>query len=669
VSGLLIAVWLLPLAGALTIWALGPQLRRGAGWLGSATVLIAFAFALAQVQDAFNVPLRDAYPQGYHFTLVTWIPGFQLGLMLDPLSLLWTVIITGVGGLIHVYSLGYMWNDRAIARFFAYMNFFVFAMLTLVLSDNLVGLLVGWGLVGLASYFLIGFWFDRPSAVEAARKAFVINVVGDVGIMFAVFALYRATGSITFASIFGHANALPATLPPAVLFGICGALFIGCAAKSAQVPLHTWLPDAMEGPTPVSALIHAATMVTAGVYLIARFAPLWNASPSARELVGVVGAGTALLGAILGITQWDIKRILAYSTMSQIGYMIMGVGIGAYQAGVLHFFTHAFFKAGLFLTAGLLIHELHDEQDVRKMGGLSRRMPFAFYAMLAGTLAIIGFPGFSGYFSKDAVVYAMLEHGQPWLYTIGALTAGITAYYMFRMLFLAFFGPYRGELDDAELGILPDRRAHRDEHMPPVHPVEIGQPTVVAHEHAPTWLMNVPVAILALFAVIAGYVAIGGTSSWWWRVFAGLSAGAPAITAPSVPFSESLSTLLVSGLVALGMVVAYLRYGSPAAQAASVAKIRAETLGRPAIFAHAFYFDDAIDVLIVRPARSVGSFIARIVDPHVLDGGVRDVVWGAGALGVVFRALQTGLVRSYALTILVGTACFIVYFALIGTAK
>ena len=323
--------------------------------------------------------------------------------------------------MIHIYSIGYMWNDRAPARFFAYLNFFVFSMLTLVLSDNVVGLLVGWGLVGLASYFLIGFWFDRPSAVAAARKAFVINVFGDIGLMFAVFALFATTGSITYATIFAKVQAIS----PTGIFIICLALFIACAAKSAQVPLHTWLPDAMEGPTPVSALIHAATMVTAGVYLIARFAPLWSSSPPAQELVGIVGGLTMVLGAVLGISQWDIKRILAYSTMSQIGYMIMGVGVGAYQAGVLHFFTHAFFKAELFLTSGLIIHALHDEQDVRKMGGLARRMPFAFYAMLIGTLAIIGFPGFSGYFSKDAVVYAMLERNHPVLYVAGALTAGV----------------------------------------------------------------------------------------------------------------------------------------------------------------------------------------------------------------------------------------------------
>ncbi|MBD5654506.1 MAG: NADH-quinone oxidoreductase subunit L, partial [Candidatus Eremiobacteraeota bacterium] len=461
-------IWLLPLFGAVAIWAFGPQLRRGAGWLGSATVLVSFVLTvLSFASNGGASPAAQA--AGASAPLVRWMPGFSFGLQLDPLSLLWTLIITGVGGLIHLYSIGYMWGDRAIARFFAYLNFFVFAMLTLVLSDNLVGLLVGWGLVGLASYLLIGFWFYKPSAVAAARKAFVINVVGDVGIMLAVFAIFSATGSVGYAEIFAKAG----TLPSSLILLICVGLFIGAAAKSAQVPLHTWLPDAMEGPTPVSALIHAATMVTAGVYLIARFAPLFNLSPPAQELVAVVGALTMVTGAVLGVAQWDIKRILAYSTMSQIGYMIMGVGVGAYQAGVLHFFTHAFFKAQLFLGAGLIIHALHDEQDVRKMGGLAKKLPFAFWAMLVGTLAIIGFPGLSDYFSKDAVVYAMLEHNHPVLYVAGVLTAGITAYYMFRMIFLTFFGPYRGEVSDDELGILPDRRAHRDED--------------VTHSHAPDW--------------------------------------------------------------------------------------------------------------------------------------------------------------------------------------
>jgi NADH-quinone oxidoreductase subunit L len=550
---LLELVWVLPLAGAIVLWAFGPELKRTAGAVGSATVLASFVATLFLAGPA-------TAPTPLHQVLITWVPGFTFGLLLDPLSLLWTFIITGVGGLIHVYSIGYMWSDKAIARFFAYMNFFVFAMLTLVLSDNVVGLLVGWGLVGLASYFLIGFWFYKPTAVAAAKKAFVINVVGDVGIMFAVFALYAATGSIAFADIFAKAGGLAS----ATLVAICIGLFVGAAAKSAQVPLQTWLPDAMEGPTPVSALIHAATMVTAGVYLVARFAPLYSLSPPVQELVGVIGATTMVLGAILGIAQWDIKRILAYSTMSQIGYMIMGVGVGAYQAGVLHFFTHAFFKAELFLTAGIIIHALHDEQDVRKMGGLRERQPFAFWAMLIGTLALIGFPLTSAFYSKDAVIYGALEHGHPLLYFAGVLTAGVTAYYMFRMLFLTFFGPYRGDVADVQLGIASSAAAAHAE----------------GHEdsHAPAWLMQLPVAILIVPTIAAGYVTIGfGGPSFWSRFFATTFAVSDNVAGPVLPIAEWASSLIVLLLVALGIVVAYLRYGAPAAQAAAIDRVKAET--------------------------------------------------------------------------------------------
>ena len=442
---MLFVIWLVPLAGAILNWAFGPQLKRAAGIVGCAALAVPFVATLA----AWGIATQNSGTTvGAHQHLFSWMPGFDFGLLLDPLSLIWALIITGVGFLIHVYSVGYMWNDNAIARFFAYMNFFVFAMLTLVLSDNFVGLLVGWGLVGLASYFLIGFWFFKPAAVAAARKAFVINVVGDVAIMFAIFMMFAKIGSTTFADVFTHVGALDGWL-----FWTCLFLFIGAAAKSAQIPLHTWLPDAMEGPTPVSALIHAATMVTAGVYLVARCWPLWNASHDAQLLVGTIGGLTALVGALLGVAQWDIKRILAYSTMSQIGYMIMGVGVTAYQAGVAHFFTHAFFKACLFLGAGIVIHELADEQDIRRMGGMRSRAPVAFFAMFAAVLAISGFPGFAGFFSKDAVVFGALEHGHPWLYVVGIVTAGITAYYMFRLFFVTFFGTYRGDLDPAQVGV------------------------------------------------------------------------------------------------------------------------------------------------------------------------------------------------------------------------
>ncbi|GAC1559482.1 MAG: NADH-quinone oxidoreductase subunit L [Vulcanimicrobiaceae bacterium] len=643
-SGHLALIWLLPLVGAIVLWAFGPQLRRNAGYVGSASVLVAFALALLDFGDAAN-------SSGLRQSLVSWGPGFDLGLQLDALSLLWTLVITGVGGLIHVYSIGYMWSDRAIARFFAYMNFFVFSMLTLVLADNVVGLLVGWGLVGLASYFLIGFWFYKPTAVAAARKAFVINVFGDIGIMFAIFALYGAANSIAFADIFAKAG----TFGEPFVLAVCVGLFIGAMAKSAQVPLHTWLPDAMEGPTPVSALIHAATMVTAGVYLVARFAPLFNLSPTAQEMVAVVGALTMVTGAILGTGQWDIKRILAYSTMSQIGYMVMGVGVGAYQAGVLHFFTHAFFKAQLFLGAGLIIHALHDEQDVRKMGGLYATMPFTFAAMLTGTLAIVGFPLFSGFYSKDAIVYGALEHGHPVLFFAGALTAGLTAYYMFRMLFVTFFGAYRGDVADAELAIAaaPQHAAHDEVHG----------------EHAPAWLMTMPVAALMVPTVAAGYLFIGGESSPWYRYFGTLFGRGGNVAGPPLPIPEWGATLFVLTLVTAGIVVAYLRYGAPAVQLAAIERLRGEAVRMPAFVRHAFYADAALDVAIVRPSVAIGEAFSEFIDPHVIDAGVRDVAWAAGMLGAVARALQSGLVRAYAFTLVVGAACFIAYFAFIGAAR
>ena len=642
---LLYLVWLLPLLGAVLLWAFGPQLKSWAGPIGSALIGVSFAAICVLWNDA-------TAPGGLHAALVTWLPGWSFGLQLDRLSLVWSLIITGVGFLIHVYSMGYMDGDRAYARFFAYMNFFVFAMLTLVLSDNLVGLLVGWGLVGLASYFLIGHWFERPSAVAAARKAFVMNVVGDVGMMFAVFIVVAKVGSIGFADLFAHVQT---AFTPHELFLVCLGLFIGAAAKSAQIPLHTWLPDAMEGPTPVSALIHAATMVTAGVYLVARFAPLWSASADARELVGVIGGLTALAGALLGCAQWDIKRILAYSTMSQIGYMIMGVGVGAYDAGVFHFLTHAFFKAQLFLGAGIVIHALGNEQDVRRMGGLVRRLPFAFVAMLVGVLAISGVPGLSGFFSKDAVIYGTLETGHPWLYAVGVATAGITAYYMFRLLFVTFCGTYRGAVDPSELGIrhpeLAGTAASSGRHPEEEEP----------HQHAPSWLMSVPVGILIVPSIVIGWLDAGPNAPW--RAFwAGFFPRAGE-TAAAAPLSETLSTALVFAVVLAGFAVAAVRYWAPAALRNAVTRLRAETVRMPALLVNAYYFDAAYDALLVRPAVALGSWIERFVDPHLIDGGVREAAITSQWLGHLFRSFQTGLVRAYALSIAFGVACIVAYYA------
>lgn len=660
---LLYLIWLLPLAGAAILWAFGPQLKSFGGPVGAALVGTAFVAALVSWNDATQLsgPIGGA-----HAPMFSWLPGFAFGLLFDRLALIWTLIITGVGFLIHVYSIGYLAGDRAFARFFAYLNFFVFAMLTLVLSDNFVGLLVGWGLVGLASYFLIGFWFERPSAVAAARKAFVINVLGDVGILFAVLVIVTKVGSIGYADVFANvAHAFSGQ----ELFIVCVALFVGCAAKSAQVPLHTWLPDAMEGPTPVSALIHAATMVTAGVYLIARCAPLWTASAEARELVGVIGALTAIAGALLGIAQWDIKRILAYSTMSQIGYMIMAVGVGAFDAGVLHFLTHAFFKAELFLGAGIIIHNLANEQDVRRMGGLRKQMPFAFIAMLVGVLAICGIPGFSGYFSKDAVLYETLLHGHPVLYAIGAITAGITSYYMFRLLFVTFFGQYRGNVDPSDLGIRHPELAGTPGPAALEHHVADTHHAAGHGAHAPAWIMSAPVAVLIPFSIGIGWLAIGGETSPWRTfltpVFPAVAAGAEG----AAPIPEALSGVIVLVVVAIGIALAYVRYGTKAALSGSVERLRAETVRMPAILANAYYFDAAIDALFVKPAKSLGRLFGNVVDPVIIDGGVREVAHSATWIGHLIRSFQTGLVRGYALYIVFGVACFAVYYAAIGAGK
>jgi NADH-quinone oxidoreductase subunit L len=643
----LLALWLLPLAGAVVIWAFGPQLSRLAGALGSAVVGASFVATLLCWHDGTQ---SAAGALGAHQHLISWTAGFDFGLLLDPLSLLWAFIITGVGFLIHVYSIGYMDGDRGYARFFAYMNFFVFAMLTLVLSDNFVGLLVGWGLVGLASYFLIGFWFERPSAVAAAIKAFVINVVGDIAIMFAIFMIVARVHSISFGDAFANAG----SFGTAYLFGILLCLFIGAAAKSAQIPLHTWLPDAMEGPTPVSALIHAATMVTAGVYLVARCAPLWSQNSDAQMLVGVIGGLTALAGAILGTSQWDIKRILAYSTMSQIGYMIMGVGVGAYVGGVAHFFTHAFFKAQLFLGSGIIIHALNDEQDVRKMGGLLRKLPFAFVAMLTGVVAISGVPFLgSGFFSKDLVIYGVLEHGHPWLYAVGIVTAGITAYYMCRMLFIAFLGEYRGNVDPSALGIRHPELAGT---APAAH-----QPH--AQHHAPAWVMSVPVGILIVPTVLAGWLMFGGKNAPFARFFAN-EFPRQALAHPAI--GEGVTGAITFAAVLAGIAIAWMRYGTVPAQKNAVERLRLETVRMPAVLANRFYFDDAIDLLFVRSARFFGDLFGRTLDPHILDGAVRETAFSAEWLGTLVRSLQTGLLRAYALFLMIGVACFVIYYAILA---
>src|SRR5213082_1124599 len=467
-------ILLAPLAGFLVNALAGRVLpRRIVGLVGAGSVGLAFVASVAILVQVIGGHRLD---QTYFTWWQTVDFNVPFNLYVDPVSTLMILVITWVGFLIHVYSIGYMREDAGFSRFFAYMNLFVFSMLLLVLSGNLVWLIIGWAMVGLSSYLLIGFWFERRSAVLAARKAFVMNTIGDVGMVFAAFLIFLNLRVLDFQGLFSRVHQLPKG--GTVITAICLLLLVGAVAKSAQLPLHTWLPDAMEGPTPVSALIHAATMVTAGVYLVARMHMLYDWAPAAAAAVAVIGGVTALFAATIGTSQRDIKRILSYSTMSQIGYMFLAVGIGAYAAGMFHFMTHAFFKALLFLAAGNVIHAFHNDQDIRHMGNLRAGLPITFWTFLVGTLSISGFPLLAGFFSKDEIIRSALAApgGEFWLGVLALVTAGLTAYYMFRLFFIAFGWEWL---------------SHDERHL-----------------HEAVRVQTIPLIILAAGAVIGGYIPV-----------------------------------------------------------------------------------------------------------------------------------------------------------------
>jgi NADH-quinone oxidoreductase subunit L len=586
-------VWLplgcvgLPALTALVL-ALVP-LRRGAVVvLANAAVLAAFALALAM----------GAGPRG-DLRLGTWLAvpplAVPLGFQVDGLSVTFALVVTGVGFLIHAYSAGYMAHDRDLQRYFAGLNAFVAAMLLLVLADGPVLLLIGWAGVGFASYLLIGFWYERPVAVAAARKAFLVNVVGDVGLMLAVAVLVGATGALDYGDVFARLG----TLGPGAAAAAVWLLFVGAAAKSAQLPMHTWLPDAMEGPTPVSALIHAATMVTAGVYLLVRVQPLLQAAPGAAEGIAVLGGAGCLLAAAMGLAQRDIKRVLAYSTMSQVAYMFMGAAAGVTDAAVSHVMTHAFFKALLFMGAGVVMHALGgEERDLYRMGGLRRRLPFTAAAMGIGCLAIAGFPGLSGFFSKDALLEGLLTHGHPLLWATGVAVAGLTAFYMFRLYFLTFWGPERGA------------------------PAGHGREAPAA--------MLWPMAVLAVLSVAGGI-----------------------LVRPLPAFSATSLLTLLCGLVGFGLAWRLYARRGPVGDAWLQGSLGAVLRGE-------FGFDAAYRALIVRPGEALAAACAA-VDRRLWRGlGAAVVAVGAGAASGL-RRWQSGLVRRYALSILVGAAAALLW--------
>jgi NADH-quinone oxidoreductase subunit L len=601
--------------------------------------------------------------------LYTWVTSgnFQLsfGLLLDPLSATMLMIVTGVGLLIHIYSAGYMEDDPGFWRFFSFFNFFIFAMVLLVSADNFLFLLVGWGLVGLASFLLIGFWYQRRSAVAAAQKALVINVIGDFGLMIAIFLIFKQYGVLNYsrnasavAGVFDLIDPSTAGHLTQTLIALC--LFLACTAKSAQLPLYMWLPDAMEGPTPVSALIHAATMVTAGVYLVARAHPLFELAPTALTVVAVIGGVTALFAATIALFQLDIKRVLAYSTISQLGYMFMGEGVHNYSSGIFHLTTHAYFKALLFLGAGAVIHALAGEQDMRQMGGLRSRLPITFWTFVVAALAISGIPPFAGFWSKDEILSSLLAQASAGagrifyvLWGIGIITAGLTAFYMFRLVFGIFAGTYRGT---GQAGHTQDE----DEEEEPSHRAG-GRFTI----HEAPGVMTTPLIILAVLSVIGGLVGsfgLFGVSRWHpfsnflTPVFTDVNAQRLHEASLSIQWiSTGLS--LVVGLV--GILIAWRLYGRG---------FLYKEIKNPLyqLVLHKYYIDEILGAVIVQPILWFGRTATRLLESDVLDGGSRGVAWLLRGTSAGLRRLQTGYMRNYALAILIGVVLIILYYAVRG---
>jgi NADH-quinone oxidoreductase subunit L len=615
--------WLLvalPLTGAAILLFGGRRTDAWGHWLGCAAALSAFGVGATLLADLLHL---DAADRVIHQKLFTWIPVNQLqvdiGLQIDQLSICFVLLISGVGSLIHIYSVAYMAEDPDRRRFFGYLNLFLASMLLLVVADNYVVLYVGWEGVGLASYLLIGFWYHKPSAATAAKKAFVMNRVGDAGLALAMFLMFSTFGTLSYAGVFAGAPGASS----GVLTAIGLLLLAGACAKSAQVPLQAWLGDAMEGPTPVSALIHAATMVTAGVYLIVRSNPLFNLAPDAQLGVVIVGTVTLLFGAFIGCAKDDIKRALAASTMSQIGYMVLAAGLGpaGYAFAIMHLLTHGFFKAGLFLGSGSIIHAMHEEQNMRRYGGLRKALPITFVTFGLGYLAIIGVPPFAGFFSKDAIIEAALHEGGVRGYVLGGaalLGAGLTAFYMTRVMLMTFFGEKRW--------------------APSAHP----------HE-APA-LMTGPMILLAFGSVFAGGLfAVGGTLQHWLEPVVGVHEE----TAHALP--AWVSTTVALTVVAVGIAVAYRLYG-PKATIPRVVPAQVSVLTTAA---RADLYGDAFnEEVFMRPGAQLTDALVE-VDNAGLDGSVNALAALVGRTSDRLRGLQTGFARSYALSMLTGAALVI----------
>jgi NADH-quinone oxidoreductase subunit L len=662
-----------PLLGTLVIGAGYRKLPgRTAGWIGTGAIFLAFVAALATLisLQGHASDHRQLVSSLWNYASTVGVDA-QMSILVDPLSVFMILVVTGVSTTIHLYSVSYLDEDRGFARYFAYLNFFVFSMLLLVLAGNFLLLIVGWAFVGAASYLLISFWYRRTTATKAGIKAFVINVVGDVGLVLGTYFLFKHTGTLDFLKAFKAAPSVFTSGEGDVVAG-CLLLLVGAFAKSAQIPLHTWLPDAMEGPTPVSALIHAATMVTAGVYLIARMHPFFELAPAAQDVGATIGCATLIIAATIALTQTDIKRVIAYSTMSQIGYMIMGVSVGAYAAGMFHLMTHAFFKALLFMGAGSIIGAMAGEQSLEKMKGFKRAMPFTFVCFVIGGLALSGIPPFSGFFSKDEILLVTGERGGwHWaLYVLGYIGAFMTAIYTFRMIFRAFYGDPVEQARELELNSHPGGRALHLHHAPePTNPAtgevedtDVGFPGpthAIAERALP---MRVAMVVLSIGAVGAGLVQIPEVD------FVIDDFLKPSFVGSALYETHTRDGLLVLGLILgtlLGLAGIAIAWRIWVKQPSIAVTARERFAPAYTLFVNKWYFDELIDMLVVRPVAAAGRFanttFERVFVDGALIGGTTSLVRAASAS---VRAVQTGLLRYYAALVVLGVAALGLYFLL-----
>jgi NADH-quinone oxidoreductase subunit L len=657
--------WLIlgfPLAGSILIGLLYRRLTGvTAGIIGTVAIAASFVCAILTTISLQGRAegSRQVVTSLWDYAVTAGIDA-KLSILIDPLSLFMALVVSGVSMLIHLYAVSYMASDRGYVRFFAYLNFFVFSMLLLVMASNFLILIVGWAFVGAASYLLISFWYRRETATAAGIKAFVINVVGDIGLVLGTFFIFKQSGTLNFLGTFAQAPKISG----GDLTAGCILLLVGAFAKSAQVPLHTWLPDAMEGPTPVSALIHAATMVTAGVYLIARMWPLFEQAPAAQDVGEIIGAITLLIAATTALAQTDLKRVIAYSTMSQIGYMIMGVSAGAYVAGMFHLMTHAFFKALLFMAAGSVIAAMAGEQNMDRMGGFRKAMPFTFICFVIGGLSLSGIPPFSGFWSKDEIISLVAERGGwNWiLFVVGYIGSFLTAVYTWRMIFRTFWGDPVPEAAELEAGHLHHAEVHRNPATGEEEDIEVGFPGPDHHiaEREPS--MKVAMAVLAVLATIAGALELPfGIDDALKNFLAPTFQGSKYFDAlePSDSFT-ALGLVIGATLGILGIALAYRIWVQ---RPGTATRIRERFTAPYKLFKNKWYFDEIIDTIVIRPWGAAGRWgqavFERVVVDGALVGGTTGIVRAAGA---AVRALESGFLRAYAALVLVGLAAVALYF-------